>query len=98
MKKPYFNPEKDGVCYLNKTKSNKGMIAMLGNSSDDRMAFSGVKWLHKLDCNVLTMPLGTVGTIIIRWSGLKFGNLGRRRFEGRSHRQIKCGDRADSCV
>ena len=31
------------------------MITMLGDSSDDRMAVSGVKWLHKLGCNVLTM-------------------------------------------
>lgn len=31
------------------------MILMLGDSIDDRMAVSGVKWIHRLGCNALTM-------------------------------------------
>ena len=58
MEKTYFSPEKDGfygVYYPNKKETGKVIIAMLGDSSDDRMAVSGVKWLHKLGCNVLAM-------------------------------------------
>lgn len=58
MKKQYFYPEQDGfygVYYPNPTTSSKAFIAMLGDSSDDRMAVSGVKWLHKHGCNVMTM-------------------------------------------
>lgn len=31
------------------------MIALLGDDIDDRMAVSGVKWLHSRNCNVMTM-------------------------------------------
>ena len=58
MEKIYFNPEKDGffgVYYPNEKNVNKAMIVMLGDSSDDRMAVSGVKWAQKLGCNVLAM-------------------------------------------
>ena len=58
MKKIYFQPEADGffgVCYPNPTETDKAMILMLGDSSDDRMAVSGVKWAHKLGCNVMAM-------------------------------------------
>ena len=58
MKKIYFTSEKDGfygVYYLNEKTANKAMIVMLGDSSDDRMAVSGVKWVQKLGCNVLAM-------------------------------------------
>ena len=58
MDKQYFDPNKDGfygAYYPNKEKSEYAIIAMLGDSSDDHMAVSGVKWLHKLGCNVLTM-------------------------------------------
>ena len=40
MDKQYFNPDKDGfygVYYPNKEKSGHVMIAMLDDSSDDRM-------------------------------------------------------------
>ena len=58
MKKIYFTPEKDGffgVYYPNEKASKSAMIVMLGDSSDDRMAVSGVKWVQKLGCHVLAM-------------------------------------------
>lgn len=58
MKKQYFTPEHDGfygVYYPNPNPVGKAFIAMLGDSSDDRMAVSGVKWLHKHGCNVMAM-------------------------------------------
>ena len=35
-----------GVYYPNKKASDKAMILMLGDSSDDRLAVSGAKWIH----------------------------------------------------
>ena len=58
MKKIYFTPEKDGfygAYFENEKKTDKVMILMLGDSIDDRMAVSGVKWAHRLECNALTM-------------------------------------------
>lgn len=58
MKKQYFSPEQDGfygVYYPNPAPSCKAFIAMLGDSSDDRMVVSGVKWFHKRGCNVMAM-------------------------------------------
>lgn len=58
MEKRYFDPDKDGfygVYYPNPKEARKAMIIMLGDSSDDRMAVSGVKWAHKLGCNVMAM-------------------------------------------
>lgn len=58
MNKQYFFPERDGfygVYYPNPASSRKAVIAMLGDSSDDRMVVSGVKWLHKRGCNVMAM-------------------------------------------
>ena len=58
MKKLYFYPETDGfygVYYPNENVTSKAMIVMLGDSSDDRMAVSGAKWVQKLGCNVLAM-------------------------------------------
>ena len=58
VKKVYFRPDEDGfygVYYPNENETNKAMIVMLGDSSDDRMAVSGVKWMQKLGCNVLAM-------------------------------------------
>ena len=34
------------------------MIIMLGDDSKDRLAVSGAKWLHKLNCNVMAMSPG----------------------------------------
>ena len=76
MKKQYFSPDQDGfygAYYPNSTSSKKAMIIMLGESSDDYMVVSAVKWLHKRDCNVMAMspvqkgagyydyPLGWIG-------------------------------------
>ena len=76
MKKQYFSPDQDGfygAYYPNSTSSKKAMIIMLGESSDDCMVVSAVKWLHKRDCNVMAMspvqkgagyydyPLGWIG-------------------------------------
>ena len=58
MNKQYFTPEQDGfygVYYPNSASSQKAVIVMLGDSSDDRMVVSGVKWLHRLGCNVMAM-------------------------------------------
>ena len=58
MKKRYFDSDEDGfygVYYPNPKAAKKAMIIMLGDSSDDRMAVSGVKWAHKLGCNVMAM-------------------------------------------
>ena len=49
MNKQYFIPDKNGfygVYYSNKEKSEQVMIAMLGDSSDDCMYVSSVKWLQ----------------------------------------------------
>lgn len=61
MDKRYFSPERDGfygVYYPNSVPGSKAMIAMLGDSSDDHMVKSGVKWLHKHGCNVMAMSPG----------------------------------------
>lgn len=59
MKKQYFDPERDGfygVYYPNPlSNSKKAVIVMLGDSSDDWMVVSGVKWFHKRGCNVMAM-------------------------------------------
>ena len=58
MEKRYFNPSRDGfygVYYPSAEKTDKAFIVMLGDSSDDRMAQSGAKWMQKLGCNVMAM-------------------------------------------
>lgn len=58
MKKTYLTPEKDGfygAYFENKKKTDKVIIIMLGDAIDDRMAISGVKWIHGLGCNALAM-------------------------------------------
>lgn len=58
MEKQYFSTEREGfygVYYPNPVPGSKAMIAMLGDSSDDHMVKSGVKWLHKHGCNVMAM-------------------------------------------
>ena len=58
MKRIYFTLEKDGfygAYFENKKKTDKAMILMLGDAIDDRMAVSGVKWIHRQGCNALTM-------------------------------------------
>jgi len=58
MKKQYFSPDRDGfygVYYPNPAPCGQAFIAMLGDSSDDHMVVSGVKWLHRHGCNVMAM-------------------------------------------
>lgn len=58
MKRENFDTEKDGfygVYYENTKTSDAAIIAMLGDSSDDYMVRSAVKWLHKQGVHVLAM-------------------------------------------
>jgi hypothetical protein len=58
VKRIHFEPKTDGFygAYWNcKKVSNAAMIAMLGDDPEDYMARCGVKWLHQLGLNVLTM-------------------------------------------
>lgn len=58
MQRTYYSPETDGfygAYYPCPTIADKAVICMLGDSIDDRMATSGVKWLHRQGVNVLTM-------------------------------------------
>ena len=58
MKKQTFTVEKDGFCgawYANPAGSDHGMILMLGDSTEDRMAVCGAKWLHENGCHVMAM-------------------------------------------
>ena len=61
MKKQIFIPEIDGfygAFYPNNSPSDKAMIIMLGDSSADRLAVSGAKWIHELGCHALAMSPG----------------------------------------
>ena len=58
MKKHVFTPERDGFCgawYPNPDGSNRALILMLGDSSEDRMAVSAAKWIHRQGCHALAM-------------------------------------------
>lgn len=59
MNRRVFTPEIDGfygAWYPNpRTQSNRAMIIMLGDSSTDRMAVCGAKWLHLQGLNALAM-------------------------------------------
>ena len=58
MKKQYFDAQRNGfhgVFYPCSSKTNKGMIMMLGDSSDDYMAVTGAKWLNEQGCHVMAM-------------------------------------------
>ena len=58
MDKISFTPQKDGFCgsyYPNAKRTRTAIRAMVGDSSDDRMAVSAVKWLQKRGCNVMAM-------------------------------------------
>ena len=72
MKKRHFDVETDGfygAYWKCKTDSDCAMIAMIGDDSEDYLARTSVKWLHKLGVNVMTMSPGKRITdiIIIRW-------------------------------
>ena len=58
MKKQVFRIESDGfngAWYPAEGTSSKGIIIMLGDSSEDRMAKSGAKWLNKQGIHVMAM-------------------------------------------
>ena len=58
MKKQVFTVEKDGfngAWYANPAGSRRGVILMLGDSAEDRMAVCGAKWLHENGCHVMAM-------------------------------------------
>ena len=44
-----------GAYYQNSKPTDKAIILMLGDSSDDRLAKSGAKWVHGLGCHALAM-------------------------------------------
>lgn len=53
-----FSIEKDGFCgawYPCSRQTTKGMILMLGDSSDDLMARKGAEWVNDLNCHVMAM-------------------------------------------
>lgn len=58
MKKVHFEIETDGfygAYWKCKSKSDAAMILMLGDDSEDFMAKGGVKWLHGIGINVMSM-------------------------------------------
>lgn len=58
INKQLMIPEIDGfygAYYPNSRPSDKAMILMIGDSSDDRLAVSGAKWVHQTGCHALTM-------------------------------------------
>lgn len=58
VKNQLMIPEIDGfygVFYPNVKETDKAMIVMLGDSSDDRLAVSGAKWIHDNGCHALAM-------------------------------------------
>lgn len=53
-----MTPETDGfygAWYPSDSPSSRAMIIMLGDSSDDRLARSGARWVHKTGCHALAM-------------------------------------------
>ena len=44
-----------GAYYPNSKPTDKAIMLMLGDSSDDRLAKSGAKWIHGLGCHALAM-------------------------------------------
>ena len=58
MKKQVFRVESDGyngAWYPASSESNRGFIIMLGDSSEDRMARAGAKWLNQQGIHVMAM-------------------------------------------
>ena len=61
MKKRHFDVGTDGfyaAYWKCKSDSDCAMIAMIGDDSEDYLARTSVKWLHKLGVNVMTMSPG----------------------------------------
>ena len=60
MNKQIFTSSRDGFCGAwyplpGAQQARRAVILMLGDSSEDRMAASGEKWLHRQGCNALAM-------------------------------------------
>lgn len=58
MNKQYFSVEKDGfygVYYPSKKIDGKAFLCMIGDSAEDRLVKSAVKWLHGQNCHVLAL-------------------------------------------
>ena len=58
MQKTYYSPSVEGfygAFYECPVPSEKAVILMIGDAVDDRMAVSGVKWLHQQGCHVMAM-------------------------------------------
>ncbi len=58
LQREYFSVIKDGFfgAYFQNTKqTERCIIAMLGDDTDDYMALTGAKWLMRHGCNVMTM-------------------------------------------
>ncbi len=58
MKKQVFRVNSDGfngAWYPAPVKSSRGLIIMLGDSSEDHMARTGAKWLHEQGIHVMAM-------------------------------------------
>lgn len=54
----YFTVERDGffgAYFPNSNQTDRCIIALLGDDIDDHLAVSGVKWLQRQNCNVMTM-------------------------------------------
>ena len=61
IKKRHFDVGTDGfygAYWKCKKDSDCAMIAMIGDDSEDYLARTSVKWLHKLGVNVMTMSPG----------------------------------------
>ena len=68
MNKQILVPEIDGfygAYYPNKKPSEKAMIIMLGDSSDDRLAISGANGSMNLAAMLLPCPQARKTTVII---------------------------------
>ena len=69
MKKQVFRLDSDGfngAWYPASSESGRGLIIMLGDSSEDRMAKTGAKWLNEQGIHV--MARRTTDTTTTRWS------------------------------
>ncbi len=58
MEKIVYTPEKDGfygVWYPAPSGSDRGMILMLGDSSDDMLARTGARWVHRFGISAMAM-------------------------------------------
>ena len=81
MMKRHFDVETDGfygAYWKCKTGSDCAMIAMIGDDSEDYLARTSVKWLHKLGVNVMTMSpeKRIMDIIIIRWNASRKQSIG----------------------